>query len=152
MKELFGTNLEIINSNIYGEFDLTQLQKSPQSKVLRCIELPTMYGNIARREHLDWLKQNSSYVHCDGARIFQSCSYWGKKPSEISQYFDSISVCFVKDLSNFMGSVLIGKKDFIDKALHYRKYLGGTLRQTGFVTAPLKYAVENYPENIKKLQ
>src|SRR6185503_16413812 len=47
-----------------------------------------------------------------------------------------------------VGSVLIGKKDFIKKARRIRKVFGGGMRQAGFLAAAGIYALKN---NIERL-
>ena len=47
-----------------------------------------------------------------------------------------------------IGSVLLGKKDFIKKARRVRKVMGGGMRQAGYIAAAGIYALEN---NIEKL-
>ena len=42
-----------------------------------------------------------------------------------------------------MGSVLIGPKDIIERALRWRKVLGGGMRQAGILAAACLYALEN---------
>jgi threonine aldolase len=41
------------------------------------------------------------------------------------------------------GTVLVGKKDVIDRARRIRKMLGGTMRQVGILAAAGLYALEN---------
>ena len=49
-----------------------------------------------------------------------------------------------------MGSVLIGKKDFIKKARRIRKVFGGGMRQAGFLAAAGIYALKNNIERLKQ--
>jgi threonine aldolase len=44
-------------------------------------------------------------------------------PENYGKVFDSISVCLSKGLGTPVGSVLIGKKDFIGKARRIRNFL-----------------------------
>ncbi|NLY72379.1 MAG: low-specificity L-threonine aldolase [Tissierellia bacterium] len=76
-------------------------------------------------------KEKGANVHLDGARIFNAAVHLGVEAKEIAQYADSISVCLSKGLSAPVGSVLLGSKEFIDKALKYRKIMGGGMRQAG---------------------
>lgn len=41
-----------------------------------------------------------------------------------------------------IGSVVVGTKDFIEKARKYRKMLGGGMRQAGFIAAAGIVALE----------
>ncbi|XP_072167710.1 uncharacterized protein [Diadema setosum] len=74
-------------------------------------------------------------VHLDGARLLNACVALGVSPDVITQYVDSISVCFSKGLGCPVGSALVGSKDFIGRALRHRKVLGGGMRQCGVLAA-----------------
>ena len=54
--------------------------------------------------------------HLDGARIFNAIVAKKDTPKQYGNVFDSISVCLSKGLGTPIGSVLLGKKDFIKKA------------------------------------
>lgn len=88
-------------------------------------------------------------VHIDGARIFNAATALNKEIKELSPYFDSISVCLSKGLCAPVGSVLIGKKDFIASARRKRKILGGGMRQAGFLAAAGILALEKMPKRLK---
>ncbi|MDP5043830.1 MAG: beta-eliminating lyase-related protein, partial [Leeuwenhoekiella sp.] len=48
-----------------------------------------------------------------------------------------------KGLGAPMGSVLVGKQKYMDKAMRVRKVLGGGMRQVGFAAAAGLYALEH---------
>ena len=79
----------------------------------------------------------------DGARIWNSIVAKKDNPKIYGDYFDTMSVCLSKGLGCPIGSVLVGKKEFIDKALRVRKILGGGMRQVGYLAAAGLYAIEN---------
>ena len=87
--------------------------------------------------------------HLDGARIFNAIVAKKDTPKQYGNVFDSISVCLSKGLGTPIGSVLLGKKDFIKKARRVRKVFGGGMRQVGYLAAAGIYALEN---NIDRLQ
>jgi threonine aldolase len=87
-------------------------------------------------------------LHLDGARIFNALVATKESPKKIGGLFDSISVCLSKGLGAPVGSVLLGKKDFIKKARKVRKVFGGGMRQAGFLAAAGLYALNN---NIDRL-
>ena len=87
--------------------------------------------------------------HLDGARLFNALTETGEQPKEYGEIFDSISICLSKGLGAPVGSLLLGKKDFIKKALRVRKALGGGMRQAGYLAAAGIYALDN---NIKGLK
>ena len=71
-----------------------------------------------------------------------------QSPGQYGEAFDSISLCLSKSLGCPVGSVLLGKKDFIKKARRIRKVFGGGMRQAGFLAAAGIYALKN---NIERL-
>jgi len=88
-------------------------------------------------------------VHLDGARIFNSALYLGVEAKEIARYADSVMFCVSKGLGAPVGSLLCGSKNFISKAVRFRKMLGGGMRQTGWLCTCGILALED--ENIKRL-
>lgn len=87
-------------------------------------------------------------LHLDGARIWNALVAKNEKAMDYGKVFDSISVCLSKGLGAPMGSVLLGNKKIMEKAMRVRKVLGGGMRQIGFMTAAGIYALEN---NIDRL-
>ncbi|MDC8773262.1 low-specificity L-threonine aldolase [Roseateles albus] len=85
--------------------------------------------------------------HLDGARLFNAAVAAGGDPyvaaHEITQYFDSVSVCFSKGLGAPVGSVLCGSAAFIQQAKRWRKMLGGGMRQAGVLAAAAHYALDH---------
>lgn len=43
-----------------------------------------------------------------------------------------------------MGSVLVGKRDFIERARHFRKVFGGGWRQSGILAAACLHAIDHH--------
>src|SRR5579871_4019354 len=91
---------------------------------------------------------NNLQFHLDGARLFNALVAKNETAKQYGEIFDSISVCLNKGLGCPIGSILIGKKDFIKKARRVRKVFGGGMRQAGFMAASGVYALEN---NIERL-
>ena len=94
-------------------------------------------------------KENELAFHLDGARLWNAMVAKKETPKQYGEIFDSISICLSKGLGAPVGSVLIGKKDFIKKGERIRKVLGGGMRQAGFLAAAGIYALKN---NIDRLQ
>lgn len=92
-------------------------------------------------------KHNLAY-HLDGARIWNAMVAKNETPQQFGQLFDTISVCFSKGLGCPVGSVLMGSKAMMDKALRIRKIFGGGMRQAGYLTAAASYALDH---NINRL-
>ncbi len=92
--------------------------------------------------------KNNLSLHLDGARLFNALVAKKETPFQYGEIFDSISICLSKGLGTPVGSILLGKKDFIKKARRFRKVFGGGMRQAGFLAAAGIFALEN---NISRL-
>jgi len=82
-------------------------------------------------------------THVDGARLMNAASASGRDAAWIAAQFDTVSLCLSKGLGAPVGSVLVGPKDFVEKARRIRKMLGGGMRQTGVLAAAAIYALEH---------
>jgi threonine aldolase len=80
-------------------------------------------------------RANNIKLHIDGARIFNAATALGMPVSELTADADSVSACLSKGLCAPVGSVIVGSKDFINKARQVRKMLGGGMRQAGILAA-----------------
>ncbi|MBI3405776.1 MAG: low specificity L-threonine aldolase [Acidobacteria bacterium] len=89
-------------------------------------------------------------VHLDGARIFNAAVALGKTVREITSKFDSVMFCLSKGLGAPVGSMLVGSKDFIQKAHYFRKVFGGGMRQAGVLAAAGFVALEESPKGLKR--
>ncbi|MFC1559226.1 threonine aldolase family protein [Gemmatimonadota bacterium] len=87
-------------------------------------------------------------MHLDGARLFNAVVATGIEPAEWAKSFDTISICLSKGLGAPVGSVLVGSREYIDRAVWVRKRFGGAMRQAGILAAAGLYALEN---NIDRL-
>ncbi len=87
-------------------------------------------------------------LHLDGARLFNAAVYHQTAVAELCQPFDSISICLSKGLGAPVGSVLCGSKDTIKEARHWRKMLGGGMRQAGLLAAGGIYSLTH---NVQRL-
>jgi threonine aldolase len=85
-------------------------------------------------------------VHLDGARIFNAAVACGRSVAEITKPFDSVMFCLSKGLGAPVGSMLVGPRDFIDRARIGRKLLGGGMRQAGVLAAAGLIALEETPK------
>ena len=93
--------------------------------------LPLEYLADARR----FANDKGLGLHLDGARIFNASVKLDVPVTDISRYFDSISVCLSKGLCAPVGSVLCATDEIIGKARRWRKMLGGGMRQAGVLAA-----------------
>lgn len=87
-------------------------------------------------------------MHMDGARLWNACVAGGLKPTDYTEYFNTVSVCFSKGLGAPIGSAVAGTKDVIARARRARKMFGGAMRQAGIIAAGGIYALEH---NIDRL-
>jgi threonine aldolase len=86
---------------------------------------------------------NNLSLHLDGARLFNALVERNETPKQYGEIFDSISICLSKGLGTPVGSLLLGRKDFIKKARRIRKVFGGGMRQAGYLAAAGIYALQN---------
>lgn len=121
---------------------------------LVCIENTTNKGGGAcwdfhelRKIKEVCVSHNLAY-HLDGARIWNALVAKNETAEQYGKLFDTISICFSKGLGCPVGSVLVGSKVMMDKALRVRKILGGGMRQAGYLAAAAVYALDH---NIERL-
>ena len=88
--------------------------------------------------------------HLDGARLWNALVARKEDPKQYGALFDTISVCLSKGLGCPVGSVLVGNKELIDKALRIRKILGGGMRQAGYLAAAGIYALDNHIDRLEE--
>ncbi len=118
---------------------LLALENTMQGKVL-----PLEYLARARR----FTQDNGLQLHLDGARLYNAAVKLGVEAREITQYFDSVSVCLSKGLGAPVGSVLCGSEQLIGKARRLRKMVGGGMRQAGLLAAAGLYALDHNVERL----
>lgn len=117
---------------------------------LVCLENTTNKGGGACYDFREILKirkicdDHGLGFHLDGARLWNALVVTDESPKDYGAAFDTISVCLSKGLGAPMGSVLVGKQKFMDKAMRVRKVLGGGMRQVGFAAAAGLYGIEHH--------
>jgi threonine aldolase len=104
---------------------------------------PEVSDEICDRAHEAGLR-----VHLDGARIFNASVYLGRSVADITRKFDSVMFCLSKGLGAPVGSMLVGSREFIEKARVYRKLFGGGMRQVGVLGAAGLIALEKSPSRL----
>lgn len=87
------------------------------------------------REVRDFARRQGVAVHMDGARLFNAQVETGVDPAEYGSVCDSLMVSLSKGLSCPVGSVLLGDGGFIERAKRIRKWMGGSMRQSGYLAA-----------------
>src|SRR5574343_1577470 len=93
--------------------------------------------------------ENNLKYHLDGARLWNALVAKKQHPKQFGELFDTISVCLSKGLGAPVGSLLLGSKEDMKRALRIRKIFGGGMRQAGYLAAAGMYALQN---NISRLE
>ncbi|WP_431635882.1 low-specificity L-threonine aldolase [Dyella sp. KULCS107] len=106
--------------------------------------LPLDYLAAARA----FTRERGLGLHLDGARLFNAAVACGVPAREITQHFDSVSVCLSKGLGAPVGSVLVGSAALIEKARRWRKVAGGGWRQAGLLAAACTYALDHHIDRL----
>jgi threonine aldolase len=87
-------------------------------------------------------------VHLDGARIFNAAVALKEDVAHMTKKVDSVMFCLSKGLGAPVGSMIVGSKEFIERARMYRKMFGGGMRQVGVVAAAGLIALEKSPARL----
>lgn len=87
-------------------------------------------------------------LHMDGARLANASIATGIPFERYGALADSVTLCFSKGLGAPVGSILMSDRETVDRARHWRKRLGGGMRQVGILAAACLYALDN---NIERL-
>jgi threonine aldolase len=141
-----------------GSLDLAELEAAikPDDShfaITKLIALEnTIGGKVLSRQYMAdaiaLARRRRLGIHLDGARIFNAAVKLATPVKDLCEGFDSVSVCLSKGLGTPAGTVLVGHRDFIERARRIRKMLGGAMRQVGVLAAAGLYALENNVERI----
>ncbi|KAJ3075163.1 Threonine aldolase [Podochytrium sp. JEL0797] len=93
-------------------------------------------------------KKHNLKLHLDGARLWNASAATGIPMSQYCYLFDTVSLCLSKGLGAPVGSVLVGSKEVVKRAKHFRKVFGGGWRQAGGLAAAGVYAIERHFPNL----
>jgi threonine aldolase len=152
-----GVTCKLIDGN-RGMFSAEQLQEAVAGRAdihvpfsrLVCVENTTNKGggacwDLTELEKVQKVaKENNLAFHLDGARLFNALVAKNETPEQYGHLFDTISICLSKGLGAPIGSILLGSKVHIAKALRIRKLFGGAMRQVGFLASAGIYALDNH--------
>lgn len=146
-----------------GEMDLNEIKNAIRDDIyylpktsLICLENTHNRhgGTIISQEYIkkvvDLANENNLRVHLDGARLWNAHKKTNIPLEQMVAGFNTVSVCFSKGMGTPVGSVLLGSKEDIKKALKWRKILGGGMRQAGILAGACLYALENNLEKIAR--
>ena len=97
----------------------------------------------------DFAHDRQLKVHMDGARIFNAAIAQSIDVRELTRHVDTLMFCLSKGLSAPIGSMVVGDRDFVERARKYRKMLGGGMRQAGVIAAAGIIAIEKMVDRLK---
>ncbi len=138
-------DLDLVRSKIkpddphFAQTALLSLENTHDGKVL-----PLSYLLDARA----FVDEMDLTLHLDGARVWNAAAALGVPVEQIAAPFDSVSVCLSKGLGAPVGSVLVGNQALIDRAIRWRKMLGGGMRQAGILAAAGIYALDHHRDRL----
>jgi threonine aldolase len=110
------------------------------------VPLSAEYVNrVADLAHSHGLK-----LHIDGARLFNAAAALNVEPIELVRQADSVQICLSKGLCAPAGSLLLGTREFIDRARRIRNMLGGGMRQAGVLAATGLIALQDMRKRLRE--
>jgi threonine aldolase len=141
-----------------GSLDLAQVEAAikPDDShfaITRLLALEnTIGGKVLSRAYLAdavaLARRRKLSTHLDGARVFNAAVKLGMPVADLCAGFDTVSVCLSKGLGTPAGTVLVGRREVVDRARRVRKMLGGTMRQVGILAAAGIHALEHNVERL----
>ncbi len=150
---------QAITNRADGTLDLAEVEAAikpddPHFARTRLLALEnTISGKVLSRSYLEKALQlarsKGLAAHLDGARIFNAAVREKTKVKALCAGFDTVSACLSKGLGAPAGTVLVGRREVVEKAKRARKMLGGAMRQAGVLAAAGLYALEN---NVERLE
>lgn len=108
---------------------------------LVCVEESHLFsgGTIVPIDYLEEVyglaQHHGIPVHMDGARLFNAQAETGVEFAKYGETCDSVFIALSKGLSCPVGSVLVGDGAFMERARRVRKWMGGGMRQAGYLAA-----------------
>lgn len=95
------------------------------------------------REIIRIAHEHEVKCHLDGARIWNAHAATGISLADWVRGFDSVSVCLSKGMGAPVGSLILGTREFIERARRTRKRFGGGMRQVGILAAAGIWAIDH---------
>jgi len=159
---LGGSPMVVVQTDPDGMFDPHEVEinisdgsdEHSAPSALLCIENThnRCGGSVLSLEQVEQLTSlahsHDLMVHMDGARIFNAAIALGIPASTLVRTVDSIMFCLSKGLSAPVGSMIVGSRDFIQRAHRMRKLLGGGMRQAGVLAAAGIVALEQMVDRL----
>ena len=157
-----GTAVRQLQEKPDGTFDLHDLEEAfrdptdPHQPVTGMVAIENTHatsmgqplGLEYTRAVADVAHRHGVPLHIDGARFFNAAVALDVKPADLAGPADSLTFCLSKGLSCPVGSVVVGSREFISRALRGRKVLGGGMRQAGILAAAGLVALSDGPDGM----
>ena len=153
-KLIEGDRGRIFSKQIQKNINKPDFYHSPKTSLV-CLENTTNKGGGAIYDFNEIKKirnlcdKHNIGLHLDGARLWNALVETNETAKDYGNIFDTISLCFSKGLGCPVGSILVGSKEKINKALRIRKVLGGGMRQSGYLASAAIFAIENQIDDLK---
>ncbi|SAL33344.1 threonine aldolase [Caballeronia udeis] len=142
-------DLDLLSDNVrggysrYGEPTAMVAIETSHNAAGGCVQGLDYFSRVA-----GIARERGAAVHLDGARLFNAAVALGVEAREIALHGDSVTFCLSKGLSAPMGSVLLGSREFIERARTLRRTIGGGLRQAGIMAAAGLVALRTMPAKL----
>jgi len=88
-------------------------------------------------------RERNIHLHIDGARLWETQSFYKRSLSDITQGAKSCYVSFYKGIGSTSGAMLMGSSSFIEKAKPWLRRHGGNLFQLSALWIPAKFYYDN---------
>lgn len=161
MSAIAGCMPRVVRAGDDGIMAWEQIRASIRPKIyydsqtaLVCLENSSNMagGTVYPTERVNEIGENAHSlglkVHLDGARIFNAAVALNDDVARMTKHVDSVMFCLSKGLGAPVGSMIVGSKDFIERARIYRKMFGGGMRQVGVIAAAGLIALEKSPSHL----
>jgi len=161
---LGGSPMVVVQTDQNGMLDPSEIQANISDgsdehsapSALLCIENThnRCGGSVLSLEQVEQLTtlahSHGLMVHMDGARVFNAAIALRIPVNTLVRTADSIMFCLSKGLSAPVGSMVVGSRDFIQRAQRMRKLLGGGMRQAGVLAAAGIVALEQMVDRLEE--
>ncbi len=86
--------------------------------------------------------------HMDGARLLNAVVATGIPAATYARYVDTVWIDLSKGLGAPVGAVLMGDREFIERARLLKHLFGGAMRQAGIIAAGGVYALRHHVDRL----
>jgi len=155
--QLGGVHPRTLTNLDDGTFSLEELKEKlraddPHLPVTKLVAIENSHNKCGGAcLPLQWLEEVGTTcsqlglpLHCDGARLLNAAVSQGVEVSLLLKHCSSASICLSKGLGCPVGSVIVGSRSLIERAIRLRKVLGGGMRQVGVLAAAGLYALDHH--------